>query len=81
VVKVEVTRLMPSPFRTVGEEECFFLMSETYFESPQAVQNALQSPEGMEVSRILMQNAGEFMTAYVGKSEEISQAPSGTHLS
>ncbi|WP_124728368.1 EthD family reductase [Staphylospora marina] len=70
VVKVEMTRLMASPFRESQDESAYFLMVETSFESPEALQQVLQSPEGMETVRLLVERAGESMTAFVGKSTE-----------
>ncbi|TCS91975.1 EthD family reductase [Hazenella coriacea] len=71
VIKVEVTRLAPSPFHdTLGvkEETPYFMQGDMYFESAESLQEALSSPEGIEVARLIIENAFEFVTLYVGDS-------------
>jgi uncharacterized protein (TIGR02118 family) len=76
VVKLEVNRLLPAPFggRAESEEPSYFLLCETYFESAEALQRLLQSPEGMEAASVIMERASEFMTLYVGKEEVYSNS-------
>jgi uncharacterized protein (TIGR02118 family) len=70
VVRVEVTRIFPSPIQPSKQDgNSFFLMSETYFESSEALQNALSTPEGMEAARLIMEAAKNDLEVYVGKAD------------
>ncbi|MBD1373616.1 EthD family reductase [Hazenella sp. IB182357] len=68
VVKVKMTRLVPSPFENkISENEAqYFLQCETYYESAEAFEQALKTPEGIEAAQCILEVASHFMTTYVG---------------
>ncbi|SEN34150.1 EthD family reductase [Lihuaxuella thermophila] len=75
VVKLKVNRLLPAPFgERGGQEESYFLLCETYYESAEAMQKVIQSPEGLEAASMIMEKASKFMTVYVGKEEVYSKS-------
>lgn len=71
VVKLEINHLYPSLMSGPSSEEepTYFLLCETYFESAEALDQLLKSPEGLELARLIMEEASEFMTAYVAMEE------------
>ena len=63
--KVEVTRITGAP---IGEAK-FHLMAEMYFDSKDAMDAALASPEGKAVTRDIMSFAADVITVFHGEPE------------
>lgn len=71
VVKVEYTDLVvsnssPTP---VTKDNDFAFMCEIYFASPEALQIALESEQGKIITEVWVNQAANYMVAYVGKEE------------
>jgi len=65
VIKVEVTQISPQS----DSPDEYFLMAETYFASPEALQQVLNSSEGKEVLSTMMEHAAPFLSSYIGKED------------
>jgi uncharacterized protein (TIGR02118 family) len=63
--KIEVTRVTGAP---IGEAK-FHLMAEMYFDSKDAMDAALGSPEGKAVTRDIMSFAADVITVFHGEPE------------
>jgi len=61
--KLELTRVSAAP---LGEPK-FYLMAEMYFDSREAMDAAMASPEGKAVARDLMGFAAGFVTVFIGE--------------
>lgn len=61
--KVEVTRITGAP---IGETK-FHVMAEMYFDTREALDAALVSPEGKVVARDLMSFAAPLVTVFIGE--------------
>lgn len=61
--KLEITRITGAP---IGETK-FHVMAEMYFDSKDAMDAALSSPEGKAVARDLMSFAAEVVTVFHGE--------------
>lgn len=81
VIKVEVTDLMVSNSSPtdVTPDNDFALMCEIYFASPDALQKVLASEEGQAVAQSWINDAADYLVAYVGK-EEVYRANLFTNL-
>ncbi len=64
--KLEITTITGA---SLGEAK-YHLMAEMYFESNDALQNALASPEGKAVAKDLMSFAAPLVTVFVGDVHE-----------
>ncbi|WP_168188774.1 EthD family reductase [Thermoflavimicrobium daqui] len=68
IVKVEVTYLFPADEQQQSQTEPnYSLKSEIYFESPEAFEITVNSPEGVELIEEMLEYAGDKMIAYLGK--------------
>ena len=63
--KLEITRITGAP---IGETK-FHLMAEMYFDSKDAMDKALSSPEGKAVARDLMSFAADVVTVFYGETD------------
>ncbi|SFI68340.1 EthD family reductase [Thermoflavimicrobium dichotomicum] len=75
VIKVGVTHLFPSGIsaeRDHQKEKNYSMLAEIYFESPEAFESAIHSHEGIELVGKMLEVAGEYITAYVGKESVYS---------
>jgi len=61
--KLEITRITGAP---IGETK-FHLMAEMYFDTKEAMDAALASPEGKAVARDLMNFAADIVTVFFGE--------------
>jgi uncharacterized protein (TIGR02118 family) len=61
--KLEITRITGAP---IGETK-FHLMAEMYFDSKDAMDTALGSPEGRAVAKDLMSFAADIVTVFFGE--------------
>jgi len=64
--KLEVTHITGAP---IGESR-FYLMAEMYFDSKDAMDTALASPEGKAVAKDLMSFAPDIVTVFFGKVQQ-----------
>lgn len=65
--KMEVTRIVGSP---MGESE-FYLLCEMYYESHEALKQAMKTDEGKASGRDVMKFAGDIVTLMIG--EEVNE--------
>lgn len=65
--KMEVTRIVGSP---MGDSE-FYLLCEMYYESHEALQQAMKTDEGKASGRDVMKFAGDIVTLMIG--EEVNE--------
>jgi uncharacterized protein (TIGR02118 family) len=63
--KIEVTRVTGAP---IGEAK-FHLMAEMYFDTRDAMDAALASPEGKAVTRDIMSFAADVITVFHGETD------------
>ena len=63
--KLEITRITGAP---IGETK-FHILSEMYFESKDAMDAALASPEGKAVTRDLMSFAADVVIVFIGEDQ------------
>ena len=61
--KLEITRITGAP---IGETK-YHLLCEMYFDSKDAMDTALSSPEGKAVARDLMSFAADLVTVFIGE--------------
>ena len=61
--KLEITRITGAP---IGDTK-FYLMAEMHFDSKDAMDGALASPEGKAVARDLMSFAADLVTVFHGE--------------
>jgi uncharacterized protein (TIGR02118 family) len=64
--RLEITHIIPAPLGDVR----YHLMSEMYFDSREAMDEALSSPEGKAVSKDLMSFAAPLVTVFFGETQE-----------
>ena len=64
--RLEITRIATSP---MGDAK-FQLMAEMYFDSREAMDTAMASPEGKAVARDLMAFAAPLVTIFFGETQE-----------
>ncbi|MBI4534859.1 MAG: EthD family reductase [Ignavibacteriae bacterium] len=65
--KLEITRITGAP---IGETK-FHLMAEMYFDSKDAMDAALASPEGRAVAKDLMSFAADVVTVFFGETDKV----------
>ncbi|WP_044640541.1 EthD family reductase [Risungbinella massiliensis] len=68
IIKIETTRLNPSPL--TGEEvdpDDFFFQADLYFPNAEALENMLASPEGAQAAGVFLQYAGKVCKVYMGQ--------------
>ena len=61
--KLEITRITGAP---IGETK-YHILCEMYFDSKDAMDTALSSPEGKAVARDLMSFAADLVTVFIGE--------------
>jgi uncharacterized protein (TIGR02118 family) len=64
--KLEITRITGAP---IGETK-FYLLCEMYFDSKDAMDAAMASPEGKAVARDLMSFAADIVTVFIGETTD-----------
>jgi uncharacterized protein (TIGR02118 family) len=64
LIKATVTKYSTTP---MGTESPFYLQAEMYFENTEALQAAMNSPEGKAAAKDLMSFAGKLVTMMIGE--------------
>ncbi|MBA4493407.1 EthD family reductase [Paenactinomyces guangxiensis] len=64
LIRANITKFSGTP---MGEQSPYYLQADLYFESMEALQNSMQSPEGKAAAKDLMGFAGKLVTMMVGE--------------
>ncbi|AUS07985.1 EthD family reductase [Laceyella sacchari] len=67
LIKTKVTKFSSTP---MGTESPFYLQADMYFESEEALQAAMKSPEGKAAAKDVMSFAGKLITMIIGEEAE-----------
>lgn len=76
VIKVEVTQLISQ----TNSPDDYFFMAETYFASPEALQQVLNSEEGAEVFSTMLEHAKPYLSSFIGKEDSFKVNLFGQHF-